>query len=78
VAAWPALDAAILADLEAWAGVLDAPGSRTGQTAGQYWAQALTGLDRSLDCASRWTGRLPTGISPNCRMNFAVTSPRSS
>lgn len=67
-AAWPALDAAILADLEACAGVLDAPGSRTGQTAGQYWAQALTGLDRESDCYT-WAERLTDpGQSPPVRL----------
>nr|BFE59885.1 hypothetical protein GCM10020063_044110 [Dactylosporangium thailandense] len=43
--AWPALDAAILADLDASA------------DAGELWARALTGLDREQDCCG-WAERL--------------------
>lgn len=56
-AAWPALDAAIRADLVASAGVLNGPASRRPGTAGQRWARALTRLDREEDCCS-WTQRL--------------------
>ncbi|MER7416866.1 HEAT repeat domain-containing protein [Micromonospora peucetia] len=56
-AAWPVLDAAIRADLETCAGVLDSPGSRLPKTAGQHWAWALTRLDREEDCCS-WAQRL--------------------
>jgi hypothetical protein len=56
-ATWPTLNAAIRADLEACAGVLDAPGSRFPETAGQHWARALTRLDREEDCCA-WAERL--------------------
>ncbi|GLW27751.1 HEAT repeat domain-containing protein [Actinoplanes regularis] len=56
-AAWPVLDAAIRADLEATIGVLGAPGSRLSWTAGQRWAQALSGLGREEDCCA-WAERL--------------------
>ncbi|SIM73023.1 HEAT repeat domain-containing protein [Micromonospora cremea] len=67
-AAWPALDAAIRADLEASAGVLDAPGSRLPETAGQHWARALTRLDREDDCCV-WAERLANPAeSPEARL----------
>jgi HEAT repeat protein len=56
-AAWPALDAAIRADLEASIGVLNALGSRFSETAGELWARALAGLDRVQDCCA-WAERL--------------------
>jgi HEAT repeat protein len=49
-AAWPALDAAIRADLEAAAPRLTLP-------AGERWARALAGLDREQDCCT-WAERL--------------------
>ncbi|MEV6596769.1 hypothetical protein AB0M36_07865 [Actinoplanes sp. NPDC051346] len=55
-AAWPTLDAAVHADLEACVGVLDAPGSPL-LTAGERWAGVLTGLDREEECCS-WVQRL--------------------
>ncbi|MEU4163471.1 hypothetical protein [Actinoplanes sp. NPDC026670] len=60
-AAWPALDAAIRADLEPCAGVLNAPGSRLSRTAGERWARALTSLDREQDCYA-WTQRLANRV----------------
>ncbi|WP_203922466.1 hypothetical protein [Rugosimonospora africana] len=67
-AAWPALDAAVRADLEASIGVLDAPGSRLSLTAGQRWALALTGLDREQDCYA-WVQRLTDPAeSPQVRL----------
>jgi hypothetical protein len=54
---WPELDAAVRADLEASAGKLAAPGSRSTQTAGVRWAGALSGRDREDDCVD-WAERL--------------------
>ncbi|SHN14215.1 HEAT repeat domain-containing protein [Cryptosporangium aurantiacum] len=66
-AAWPALDAAIRADLDASAAVLDVPGSRL-QTAGRLWARALIRLDREDDCCS-WARRLAKpGEGPQVRL----------
>ncbi|NMO50441.1 hypothetical protein HH310_04445 [Actinoplanes sp. TBRC 11911] len=56
-AAWPVLDAAIRAEIDACVGVLGAPGSRLGWTAGQYWARAMTRFDREEDCCA-WAERL--------------------
>ncbi|MCX4388837.1 HEAT repeat domain-containing protein [Micromonospora peucetia] len=67
-AAWPVLDAAIRADLESCAGVLDAPGSRLPETAGQHWAGVLTRLDREEDCYA-WAQRLADPAeSPEARL----------
>jgi len=67
-AAWPALDAAVHADLEASSGVLDAPGSHPPRTAGERWARALTGLDREQDCYA-WAHRLADPAeSPQVRL----------
>jgi HEAT repeat protein len=67
-AGWPALDAAIRADLEPCAGVLNAPGSRLSLTAGELWARALTGLDREQDCYA-WAERLTNRVeSPQVRL----------
>ncbi|MGC4747057.1 hypothetical protein ACLQ28_15570 [Micromonospora sp. DT201] len=67
-AAWPALDAAILADLELCAGVLKGPGIRLEQTGGERWARALTGLDREQDCYA-WAERLTNrSASPQVRL----------
>ncbi|MEU4560983.1 hypothetical protein AB0F72_21600 [Actinoplanes sp. NPDC023936] len=56
-AAWAGLDAAVRADLDASAGVLDAPGSCLRLTAGERWARVLTGFDREEDCYA-WVRRL--------------------
>ncbi|MEU0562328.1 HEAT repeat domain-containing protein [Dactylosporangium sp. NPDC006015] len=56
-AAWPAMDAAIRADLEASIGVLNAPESRVSDSAGELWSRALIGLDREQDCCA-WAERL--------------------
>ncbi|MEV0564901.1 hypothetical protein [Dactylosporangium sp. NPDC050588] len=56
-AAWPALDAAIRADVEAAADALAEPGLSCPQTPGEVWARALTGLDREQDCCA-WAHRL--------------------
>jgi len=66
--AWPALDAAIRADLEPCAGVLNAPGSHLSLTAGERWARALTGLDREQDCYT-WVERLVSRVErPQVRL----------
>jgi hypothetical protein len=56
-AAWPDLDGAVLSDLEASIGVLNAPGSLRSLTAGERWARALAGVDREEDCYG-WVERL--------------------
>ncbi|WP_204007821.1 hypothetical protein [Virgisporangium aurantiacum] len=67
-AAWPALDAAIRADLEASIGVLNTLGSHCAETAGELWARALTGLDRLRDCCA-WAHRLADPAeSPQVRL----------
>jgi hypothetical protein len=67
-AAWPALDAAIHADLEPCAGVLNAPASHPSLTAGERWARSLTGLDRERDCYG-WVRELANGVeSPKVRL----------
>ncbi|PYC63437.1 hypothetical protein C7C45_31845 [Micromonospora arborensis] len=66
--AWPALDAAVLADLESCAGVLNGPGSRLEETGGERWARALTGFDREQDCYA-WAERLANrSESPEVRL----------
>jgi phosphopantetheinyl transferase (holo-ACP synthase) len=66
--AWRVLDAAVRADLEPCAGVLNAPGSRRSLTAGERWARALTGLDREQDCYA-WTERLTNRVErPQVRL----------
>ncbi|GAA4264307.1 hypothetical protein GCM10022255_116730 [Dactylosporangium darangshiense] len=67
-AAWPALDAAIRADLKASIGVLNAPESRFAETAGELWARAMIGLDREQDCCA-WAERLANPAeSPQVRL----------
>ncbi|MGC4746873.1 HEAT repeat domain-containing protein [Micromonospora sp. DT201] len=67
-AAWPALDAVIRADLVACAGVLDAPGFRLRETAGQRWARALTDLDREEDCCAWAEQLMSSGERPEVRL----------
>jgi len=62
-AAWPAVDAAIRADLAVVDGVLGAPGSRSSQTAGERWALALACLGREHDCCA-WAERLADPTEP--------------
>lgn len=67
-AAWSALDAAIRADLELCAGVLNAPGSRLSVTAGERWARTLTDLDREHDCCA-WAEGLANWVErPQVRL----------
>jgi len=56
-AAWPAVDAAIHADLALVDGALGAAGSRSSRTASERWALALVGLGREHDCCA-WAERL--------------------
>jgi HEAT repeat protein len=56
-AAWPGLDAAIHADLEAAVGALGNPGYLLSATGGQYWSWELVRLDREEACYT-WAQRL--------------------
>lgn len=61
--AWPALDAAIRADLEPAAGDLAAPGFLLPATPGERWSWKLIALGREEDCYT-WVNRL-TGPDEN-------------
>jgi len=67
-AAWPALDTAIRADLEASADALAEPGAWCPETPGELWARTLTGLDREQDCCA-WARRL-TGPDEHPRLRL--------
>ncbi len=70
---WPALDAAVRADLDAVDGVLGAPGSHRARSAGERWASAFHDLDREHDCCS-WAERLldPAETPPVRRAGMAL------